>query len=385
MIVIADEMHRIKNPTSQTTKIVKLIRDFFKYRFALTATPWPNNILDIWPIFYMLDPSLFGEDFNYFKEDNCKIGKKINGKFFKYQVDYVYEHKEKIIREKIKKYILRRKKTDKDVKKQLKLPDQNIKKIYVKLSEDHLNIYYSLIKEKLFMIKKEKGGIYLKDVKSRFPFLSLICSDVTCIQDKLEIKNEDLLNKINKWKIQYNEKLNICDQLINQHKDEKIILWSTHPKTIDNLYDYYSNKGKKVIKCHGTSIKGQNKEKKINELLEKFTKKDYNLAILSPLSLGVGHNMTESTVSIWWDRNFSYNTFKQGMDRNYRGTSIKDVYLYLLIAYGTMEESQDYILTNKEVYDKFFMNKDFFENRSLKKGEVEDIFKGEIKKYFNNK
>lgn len=54
--VIADEAHRLKDPTTATSRAVKYAAQEAEYRYALTGTPIANNVLDLWSILNFVDP-----------------------------------------------------------------------------------------------------------------------------------------------------------------------------------------------------------------------------------------------------------------------------------------------------------------------------------------
>ena len=54
--VIADEIHRSKDPKSKQTRALWAATGDADIRFALTGTPIANNVLDLWPILHWLSP-----------------------------------------------------------------------------------------------------------------------------------------------------------------------------------------------------------------------------------------------------------------------------------------------------------------------------------------
>jgi SNF2 family DNA or RNA helicase len=54
--VIADEIHRSKEPKSKQTRALWSASGSAPIRFALTGTPIANNVLDLWPILHWLSP-----------------------------------------------------------------------------------------------------------------------------------------------------------------------------------------------------------------------------------------------------------------------------------------------------------------------------------------
>lgn len=54
--VIADEIHRSKDPKSKQTRALWSATGAADYRFALTGTPIANDVVDLWPILHWLNP-----------------------------------------------------------------------------------------------------------------------------------------------------------------------------------------------------------------------------------------------------------------------------------------------------------------------------------------
>jgi SNF2 family DNA or RNA helicase len=55
--VIADEIHRSKDPKSKQTRALWAATGDADIRFALTGTPIANNVVDLWPILHWISPS----------------------------------------------------------------------------------------------------------------------------------------------------------------------------------------------------------------------------------------------------------------------------------------------------------------------------------------
>lgn len=55
--VVADEIHRSKEPKSKQTRALWSASGDAPIRFALTGTPIANNVLDLWPILHWLSPT----------------------------------------------------------------------------------------------------------------------------------------------------------------------------------------------------------------------------------------------------------------------------------------------------------------------------------------
>jgi SNF2 family DNA or RNA helicase len=57
--VVADEIHRCKDPKSKQSRALWSATGDAEFRFALTGTPIANNVLDLWPILHWLSPEEF--------------------------------------------------------------------------------------------------------------------------------------------------------------------------------------------------------------------------------------------------------------------------------------------------------------------------------------
>jgi SNF2 family DNA or RNA helicase len=64
-MIIADESHKLKSPTSSQSRYMHFLGDRAQYKLLLTGTPVCNNPLDVWSQYRFLDKRIFGE--NYFK------------------------------------------------------------------------------------------------------------------------------------------------------------------------------------------------------------------------------------------------------------------------------------------------------------------------------
>ena len=69
-VLILDESHRLKNPTSKTAK--KLMLSKWKYSFCLTGTPIEKAYIDLWSQIRFIDSNLLG-NYWYFLNKYCVV------------------------------------------------------------------------------------------------------------------------------------------------------------------------------------------------------------------------------------------------------------------------------------------------------------------------
>jgi len=362
--IVLDECHLIKNQDSQTSQKLKMVKHFFEYRYGLSGTPAPNlinsdqkgannkpkkviNITEFFSIFEFLDDNIINQKFDWFLSSNFDTGNKFQ-KWGKNSINFVYTKKYNEFMEKVKPFMLKRLK--KDVLPNL--PDLNIKKIIVRLSEKQLNIYTKVAEDIISKIFTNNSTIYYKEIKERFILINLICSDPKLLSDEY-IYTKELSTLLNSWKFKENSKLPICNSLIDEHiknTEEKMIIWSFHPYTINHLQEYYIKYNPIIL--HG-GIKEYSRSKSKADYIKDFlynfrNNKDVKLAILSPLILGTGINLEFCKYNIFFDRDWDVKNYVQALNRCHRATSTKDVFVYNLVLYKTIEVMLNEVLELKK-------------------------------------
>lgn len=376
--IVLDEAHSIKSESALRTKCIMRYKDYFTYKYLLSATPYPNGPEELYCLLNFLDENIIYSTYNRFIRKIACVGTKFNKNAI--QIDFKTRKKRYKIEplneflKTIDPYIFRRfgeKKTN-----------QYIKNIYVEMNSKQRLIYETIISDRLERIKEENGFVKVYDVVNNFPYLTLACSDPSILKNKLTSKDPNIFSDkyrdkietmLNEWKFEFNSKLDVCNDIINENSKEKIIIWSTHPNTIELLSNYYGDK--KVLSIHGNShVKsGLEKEEYRENLLQKFKKsKDCNLIVMNPSVMGTALNIEESTISIFFDRNYDIKEYLQALGRNYRGISKRDVMVYVLMNDKTLENIQDSILNNKDNINKYLLKYD-----SLPLDEWRKIFNGE--------
>lgn len=351
-MLILDESHSIKSRKTSAFKFIKLIRDSFKHRYLMTATPYPNEIAELWSQFFMIDPWILGGSFIPFLETVAVVGKKIGRIIIKDQAgEYIPEKVEKFL-ERISPYIIRR------FKEEVlpNMPKQIFKDVYIEFSEKHFDLYKNILSEKLKSLKDKDGFLKPDEVVKTLMYLSRICSDprILGLKDDLSFETQVMLDS---FRTKDNAKLDMLDKLLEKHLAEKskVIVWSMYPKSLNLISEWLEERGQKHILLHGEITKGTKTKLYRHEEIEKFKNDtEINIAVISPLVMGTGVNIVESDVAIWFDRNADIKTFLQGAGRNHRATSKKDVTNYILMISNSIEESLNTVLLQKMMLHKEF-------------------------------
>jgi SNF2 family DNA or RNA helicase len=202
----------------------------------------------------------------------------------------------------------------------------------------------------------------------------------TVFQERFsEDLNPDLHKLVSSFKFADHGKIATLRDLIETHVDElgeKMVIWSTHPKTMINLEQILKKYNPICIHGEMEIPKGKDKDQWRHHLVEEFKhKKKHKIIIASSLILDTAITMTQANVQVYFDRNFNQVQFDQSIKRIYRNSQTKKVNTYILFFEKTVEVHQDNILNTKSDFNKKFLKKDF-----LSKNEWEALFDGDEEK-----
>lgn len=357
-ILICDEIHFIKNIKTRWTQIIHYEKQYFDYRYGLSATPSPNGVQELYSLIKFLDDQLVDKDYIDFLRSIGTVGTK----FSNYALASIDEEKAKQFYSRVNPYLIRR-----FLRDHIDLPQVHRKNIYIELAGIQKRIYQAVVNDSLTAIKNEKGNITYRDIQIKFPYILQSLSDPLLIQDKI-IDQKDLLT----FTFDDNVKVQTLDLLLTdlfiEDNKRKIIIWAIHPATINRLVDRY--KKYKPIAIHGSNTpKGEEKDKWRHNQVEFFKKSDNQLLIANPSVLGTGVNISFANAIIHYDRDFNYTTNEQSDGRMERIGLNEEAYIYYLIVANSLEIHLEKSLENKKMIDEVFLS-----TGNLTINKVKDIF-----------
>lgn len=365
-MIIVDESHKIKNYTTRTAKALHLHKHFFEYRYLLTGTP-ADKVEDYFSQIKFLDDNLLPSTKQEWLTSIANIGTK----YSEYAVDsYIPEKVDEFIKH-ISPYIVRRETAD-----HLELPENYISPVYVQLTGEQKEIYKLVILN--FIEEQQKSGSHLNinTVMKKFQYLTFVLNNPEILKKNIDkLTDQRLKSLIKKWNFSKHCKIPATTSLIEKYFDEnrKVILWSGHPHTIDQMALYY--KKYKPFFIHGAiETDGLAKNDYRDQMLESFKKsKDRNLLIASYKVLNTAVTITEATRNIYFDRSYSLTEWLQSQKRTHRIGQNEAVITNPLIFEDTLDERLDIKLRSKEDIDKKLLKRG-----TLSPLEWKAIFTGKI-------
>jgi len=328
-LIVVDEAHNIKKIDGKWSRAILKLANLTKYKVILTGTPMPQDFKDFYN--YL--------DFLYDQNE-------IINSYEKAQIEVFMENKKLdeatlLINQKIYPFYTR------VTKKELKLSKPNFIKPYlIKMNPIENKIHQAIITKIKFFSKtdyQKNIEIINKIHRARIIRLRQTCSYVknliTAIPvdlrntDENFIKDEDLKSLISTYDL--NEKpaklfklKSIVNDLVNNGK--KVLIWSTHLKTIDLIKKELS-----LDKVNIKSITGKTKldEREMikNEFNDSSSKLDAIIAIPQACSESISlHKSCQN--AIYYDLNYNTSEFLQSLDRIHRvgGSEHNPVFYHFL-------------------------------------------------------
>lgn len=326
VMLALDESHNIANPMSIQTKAICVHAPLFKYRYLFSGTP-ADKPEKLYSQYNLLDPYLvYNLTFVGWKEQMGEIGTR----FSAYEVrEWKKEELEKQNQRFLQSYGEYYKTTD-----LIDLPEYNEKRIYLKMSPSHRRIYEGLVTHDLSVQRN------VRDTINRFPYLMLSVDDPSLL-----IKHEDkfdysLTQELHNFKDSDLEKYNALADIIEDHPDDKILVWVIHPSTATRICERFK-------KYNPLCIIGETKQEDRFDIVNKFKTGNHKLLVCNITTMNSSVTITEARVSVYFERGFNYTEVAQSQNRNYRIGQEKDVESYVLIYDKSLDCLLDKNLQNK--------------------------------------
>lgn len=376
--IIADEIHALRNPSSKQTKWALLHSNFFRVRFGLSGTPAPNKIEQWFGPIKFIDQTILPRSYQEWLPTIAHIGTR----FSRYGIGDYYPSAVAAFSEHISRWVVRRYKKDclPD------LPDLVNNSKYVKMNPKHQKLYQAFITYDLSkMVQDQRGGLIPQKVKDRFPYLMQIIDNPCMLLNKIDpIKNPGLHKMLESWKFEDHSQFEILDDYLDRwvgEEDRKVIVWSGHPQTLDQLAESFKKYNPIVIHGQNKIPKDKTQEAYRDEMVELFkTDKKYKVLFASYLVLDSAVNITEATRSVFWDRSWDLEHTLQAMARNHRIGSLEKVIIHSLVCDETID-----VLVDLNIETKGALNSKFFNLDSLTQEEYRLIFEGKEPERLNQR
>ena len=308
LYIILDEAQKIKNPKTKMAVAIKSFKS--NYKLALSGTPIENHLGELWSIFDFLMNGFL---------DNLKVFKSL------YQNPIEKEHdlkRRELLNRKISPFILRR--TKEEVVTELPPKTEIIKK--AQFDKKQAKLYENI---RVTMEKKVQDTIRNKGLSR---------SHITILDALLKLRqiccHPQLLKLDSAKSVKESAKLNMFLELIDDLNlnGKKVLVFSQFTSMLSIIESEIKKRKITYSKLTGSTRKRE-------EAIEKFTKGDATIFLISLRAGGIGLNLVEADTVIHYDPWWNPAVENQATDRAYRIGQDKAVFVYKLIVENSIEEN----------------------------------------------
>lgn len=318
--IALDEAQKIKNPMTKTARCARSLQG--EVRVALTGTPIENNLMELWSIMEFLNPGYLGPRNRFRREFAIPIQQK------------GAPEREEILRRLIRPFLLRRKKTDKEILPEL--PEKIEKREYCSLTEEQASLYQATVEEAEESLERAEGMERRGLILATIGRLKQICNHPAHFLKDGKFKPERS-GKITRL-MEIGETLveeGYCCLIFTQYVELGKML-----KTLLQERFHYE-----VPFLHGGTAQ-RARDRMIDTFQEQRDRLPFFL--ISLRAGGLGLNLTRANHVLHVDRWWNPAVESQATDRAYRIGQEQNVIVHKFLCTGTYEENIDRLIESKK-------------------------------------
>lgn len=308
-LLILDEAQHIKNPASKAAQAVRQLQA--RQRLCLTGTPLENHLGELWSLFHFLMPGWLGDAREFTRNYRTPIEK--HGDLAR------LAH----LKARIRPFLLRRKKED--VARELPAKSEIVH--WVELNDTQRDLYETV---RLAMDRKvreeiERKGLARRQIVILEALLKLrqVCCDLRLVKDDLPSRR----GASHSSKLE--SLLEMLDELLAEGR--RVLLFSQFTSMLALIEEELQQRHIPYV-----SLTGATQDRRTP--VERFQSGAVPLFLISLKAGGTGLNLTAADTVIHYDPWWNPAAESQATDRAYRIGQDKPVFVYKLIARGTVEE-----------------------------------------------
>eukprot|EP01080_Neovahlkampfia_damariscottae_P001698 gene1698-467_t len=264
-VLVVDEAHKIKNPSTIISSTVKSLNA--KFKLMLTGTPLQNNLTELWTLLNSMYPSIFISSEVF--DESFDLRKKVINKEI---LSKVHKLLEPIMLRRIKKEV------------ELDIPNKKETKIYLPLTKIQIELYQQILTQASgSMIDGKK--VELKYLLMLLMQLRKLCQHPLLFFNNDEVQNPD---SIDIDIITASSKMIFLDKLLKKLKKNgsKVLIYSQFTTMLDILEDYCDQSELKYCRLDGRAEQKQYLNSMVISKYEQEHQKSEKLDIISTLSFG---------------------------------------------------------------------------------------------------
>ena len=362
-LILMDESHQAANPDSQQGNFIAIHAPDFKYRYLATGTP-ADKPEKLYNQLKIMDRSLVhGFSFSEWKEFYAELG----NRFSAAAITGWQKEKMVALNQRMQEYCVFRKTED-----TIDLPENIEKPVYCTLGKRHQKIYESFVQTTMDENRYEGGqGFNVSKIVNLFPYLTLSLHNPKLLEKHFEKFDTGLIKNVDSFNYaRESDALEALKGVIDDHKDEKGIIWVVHPSTAELLREIFKSKNPLVMT-------GATKESGRRGIVDNFRESPkHKLLIANIMVLSTSYTITEAKWQFYLERNYDYTSYSQSKKRIHRIGQDQNVRTYYAVYKDTIDIFLDANLKNKGTLVEGLVSKKF-----LTKAEWSRIFNPKSVRY----
>jgi superfamily II DNA or RNA helicase len=342
-LLILDESQYIKNSRAKATQTAQLIRA--RHRLCLTGTPLQNHLGELWSQFHFLMPGLLGD----MKTFNHRFRKPIEQGGDTVRSDFLTRR--------VKPFMLRRTK-DKVARE---LPPKTEIVLPIELGSVQRDLYETV---RVALDKKIRDEIGRKGVaRSQIVILdALLKLRQVCCDPRL-VKRVGVPKNAGSAKLE--ALMDLVETLLSEGR--KLLIFSQFTSMLELIAAELRSRAFDYVTLTGDT---EDRTTPVNA----FQQGDVPVFLISLKAGGVGLNLTAADIVIHYDPWWNPAAENQATDRAWRIGQDKPVFVYKLIAQGTLEEKIQEMQRRKGALADAVMGEGGRLNMQLTQDDLQAIF-----------
>ncbi|CAF1219120.1 unnamed protein product [Adineta steineri] len=363
---ILDEGHKIRNPDAQITSACKSFRT--PHRIILSGSPMQNNLRELWSLFDFVFPGKLGTLPTFMEHFAIPItrGGYANATPIEVQTAYKCAC---ILRDTIKKYLIRRIKSEQNVV--LKLPTKNEQVLFCRLTKVQRNIYKEYLKS------QQCKDILQGSLQVFVGLINLrkICNHPDLFTDWTSYRPEygEDPNEVGQYGyLKRSGKMVVLENLLKiwYRQNNRCLLFTQSKQMLNILEGFLIKHNYVYLKMDGTTSIASRQ----GLVTQYNTDSSIFVFLLTTRVGGLGINLTGANRVLIFDPDWNPSTDMQARERAWRIGQTKNVTIYRLLTSGTIEEK----IYHRQIFKQFLTNRvlqDPKQRRFFKSNDLHELFR----------
>jgi SNF2 family DNA or RNA helicase len=344
-LVILDESHYIKNTRSKAAQTAGSLNA--RHRLCLSGTPLENHLGELWSQFHFLLPGLLGDEKSFNSQFRHPIER---------QDDPV---RRMLLNRRIKPFLLRR--TKDHVAKELPEKTEMIRRIEISGPQRDLYETVRLAMDKKVREEIDRKGVARSQIVILEALLKLrqVCCDPRLVKSMPSRKNTAAVSA------KLTDLMQMVDDLLGEGR--KILVFSQFTSMLALIEEELEARGIRYA-----LLTGETRDRSAQ--VAAFQQGAVPIFLISLKAGGVGLNLTAADTVIHYDPWWNPAAENQATDRAWRIGQDKPVFVYKLIAKGTLEEKIQLLQQKKSELAQSILSEGESQKMALTQEDLQAIF-----------